>query len=104
MSDFDFNEATTTELLALPVCKQIAATFAGMENLSAFDSVPGKLENLVEVMEAATEVPPALSAYSLDHVHHAAEMLRWCVLKDQASYDGVMFDIFGDYFDDASGD
>ena len=83
----DFEEATTTELLALPVCKRIVATYAGMADLSAFSTKPEKLANLVSAMETATSVPPALSDYSLDQVHHAAEMVRWCVLKDTTPYE-----------------
>jgi len=88
-----FEEATTTELLNLPASKDVVARFAGMKDLSAFDNNKEALGRLVDAMLKLVSVPSSLSEYSLDQVHHAAEMVRWCVIKDHSPYDDILADM-----------
>lgn len=88
-----FEEATTTELLNLPASKDVVAKFAGMQDLSAFDDNHEALGRLLDAMLKLVSVPDSLSDYSLDQIHHAAEMVRWCVLKDHSPYDDLLPDV-----------
>ena len=78
MSDYD----TTVKLLNLPTSRRVVATFAGMADLSAFDSQPDKLAALCDALATIDCVAPELDKYSLGTIQNAARLVRAFIDRD----------------------
>ncbi len=71
-----FDDEDTVETPTAEKSKQIVAEYVEMRDLSSFDDRPAKLFKVLDAIEDLEEVPPHVTAYSLDVLKHAAKQVR----------------------------